>query len=249
MAIHAWGYGESQSGRKGVRSGLSRSFFSVLWYNVASRYTIQNWKKEKKLKNSFNSLIEFRFLRTFKELKWTKLLCNSKDKVKALLRYRAVFLVVHAVLRHAVRTIYVRALDWADCVYRGNGHSCSSSCPSVCLHTFCQPIHLCECAVEGLCWLYGSKRVNAEDVSLYMFYHPVFTPLPAPFASSPSIQRSVSSSVSLLNSLCVSLFTRSPLHLLYISCPLFSRRHRRLSVIARDSCHSRSPRWVAMTTL
>lgn len=75
----------------------------------------------------------------------------------------------------------MRALDWADCVYRGNGHSCSSSCPSVCLHTFCQPIHLCECAVEGLCWLYGSKRVNAEDVSLYMFYHPVFTPLPAPF--------------------------------------------------------------------
>lgn len=70
-----------------------------------------------------------------------------------------------------------------------------------------------------------------------------------PFASSSSIQRSVSSSVSLLNSLCVSLFTRSPLHLLYISCPLFSRRHRRLSVIARDSCHSRSPRWVAMTTL
>lgn len=176
-------------------------------------------------------------------------MCNSKDKVKALLRYRAVFLVVHAVLRHAVRTLYMRALDWADCVYRGNGHSRSSSCPSVCLHTFCQPTpcvsvlwRVCVGCMDPNAW---TRRMFHSTCFTIQFSH-LCQP---PFASSSSIQRSVSSSLSLLNSLCVSLFTRSPLHLLYISCPLFSRRHRRLSVIARDSCHSRSPRWVAMTTL
>lgn len=94
---------------------------------------------------------------------------------------------------------------------------------SVCLHTFCQPIHLCECAVEGLCWLYGSKRVNAEDVSLYMFYHPVFTPLPAPFRflflyTTFSLFFSFSFKLSLCFSLH-SLSSSSSLHLLPFVLP------------------------------
>lgn len=92
--------------------------------------------------------------------------------------------------------------------------------PSVCTPSV---IHLCECAVEGLCWLYGSKRVNAEDVSLYMFYHPVFTPLPAPFRflflyTTFSLFFSFSFKLSLCFSLH-SLSSSSSLHLLPFVLP------------------------------